>query len=120
MASSPDTRKASRHYLWALPLSHSRLPMSLRKQLMHNGCHPGFCGCHPEDISLDNLALVASGSCIHGFNGLVPNKETILNCLAPSGFDVPREQTEIHISQSAPEEGILPYLINFFLESDRT
>ena len=78
---------------------------------MHNGCHPGFCGCPPEDTSLDNLALVASGTRVHGFSGLVAKKETILNCLSPSGLDVQREQTETHISQSAPEGGIFTYVI---------
>lgn len=44
---------------------------------------PGFCGCRPEDTSLDSLALVVSGRSMLRFKGLVASTKAILNGRRP-------------------------------------
>lgn len=68
----------------------------------------GSCGCCPEDTSLDRLALIASGACVHGFSGTIANKEIVLNWLTSQG-SVQKEKTENPISQLSTERDIFAY-----------
>ena len=58
-----------------------RCPVSPTKELGHTS-GISFCGCFPEDTCVDGLALVASGACVNGFNGMVANNEAVLNWLS--------------------------------------
>lgn len=82
-----------------LPLPHPGSLVSEKRACMHNWSSSS-CGCCPEATSIKSLALVANGACVHGYNRIAANKETVISWLSPQG-SVQGEQTEMPISQSS-------------------
>lgn len=65
------------------PLPSHSSPLQITNICLEGACtqvwSPRFCGCCPRDRTLDHLALIANGACIHESHRIVVNKEAVIN-----------------------------------------